>query len=316
MAEPAATSMPHSTMRRPRSVQFCFMTEEMTMGASWLSTMAFMTSPPAMVMRPSLPAFAMASCIPPNSAMGTRNCFLTLEYAPTPATTDLAAPMLPAGRLTPLPSARHSTNMFHPKPHRPCPPRMESMGIQTSSPSTVPFMKAALRGMWRGPMRSPSCPRSSSATVNPSSPSPPSSPSGSLRLSPRPTTPATGARVMYLFLKLATTPSSPVSGCLLTTQSLPMRLVASLPLCGPVRPKQGMSVPSARRGRKYSFWSGVPYLTRSSPGPSELGTATVALASKHCVASLARIVLTACVLNPSPPHSLGIFIPKNRSSRM
>mmetsp|Transcript_21738 Transcript_21738/g.35334 ORF Transcript_21738/g.35334 Transcript_21738/m.35334 type:complete len:230 (+) Transcript_21738:1394-2083(+) len=229
--------------------------------------------------------------MPPNSAMGTRNCFRTLEYAPTPATTVRAAPILPAGRLTPRPSARHSTNMFQPKPHRSCPPNIDVMGIHTSSPSTVPFMNAALRGMCLFPISSPSCPLSNNATVNPSSPTPFNNPSGSFRFNPNPTTPATGASVMYLFLKLATTPSSPLRCS--TTQSLPMSDVASLPLCGPVSPKHGMSVPSASRGRKYSFCSLVPYLASSSPGPRELGTATVALASKHWVASLASTQLTA-----------------------
>mmetsp|Transcript_19287 Transcript_19287/g.56283 ORF Transcript_19287/g.56283 Transcript_19287/m.56283 type:complete len:247 (+) Transcript_19287:1440-2180(+) len=245
--------------------------------------MAFMRSTPAMDARLSDPARAMASCMPPNSAMGTRNCFRTRAYAPVADVTFRAAPTDPAGRDTPRPSARHSTNMFHPKPHRSCPPRMRDMGIQTFSPSTVPFMKEAERGMWRGPMRRPGWSRSRSATVKPSSPMPLSKPSGSLRLSPRPTTPATGASVMYRFLKVAMTPNSPFIRC--TTQSLPMRLVASLPECGPVSPKHGMRVPSAKRGRKYDFCSGVPYLASNSPGPSELGTATVALASKHWVAN-------------------------------
>mmetsp|Transcript_19288 Transcript_19288/g.56290 ORF Transcript_19288/g.56290 Transcript_19288/m.56290 type:complete len:350 (+) Transcript_19288:1440-2489(+) len=117
--------------------------------------MAFMRSTPAMDARLSDPARAMASCMPPNSAMGTRNCFRTRAYAPVADVTFRAAPTDPAGRDTPRPSARHSTNMFHPKPHRSCPPRMRDMGIQTFSPSTVPFMKEAERGMWRGPMRRP-----------------------------------------------------------------------------------------------------------------------------------------------------------------
>ena len=77
-----------------------------------------------------------------------------------------------------------------------------------------------------------------------------------------------------------------------------------------------MSVPSARRGRKYPFCSGVPYRTSSSPGPSELGTATVALASKQCEPSLASTDDTMCVEKPLPPHSFGIFIAKKPLSRM
>jgi copper homeostasis protein CutC len=61
MADPAAMSIPRSTILRPRSVQFCFMTDEMTMGASWLSTIAFMRSVPAIAMSASLPASDMAT---------------------------------------------------------------------------------------------------------------------------------------------------------------------------------------------------------------------------------------------------------------
>jgi hypothetical protein len=114
---------------------------------------------------------------------------------------------------------------------------------------------------------------SRSATVKPSAPCPLSKPLGSVKFKPRPITPATGAKVMYLFLKDATTPNSPFLSS--TTQSLSISDVASLPACGPVNPKHGISVPSANRGRKYSFWSGVPYRANNSPGPSEFGTATV-----------------------------------------
>mmetsp|Transcript_16141 Transcript_16141/g.32150 ORF Transcript_16141/g.32150 Transcript_16141/m.32150 type:complete len:280 (+) Transcript_16141:1103-1942(+) len=277
MAEPAAMSMPFSTILLPLSVQFCFIMLEMTIGASWLSTMAFMRSPPAMQTRPSDAASASASCMPPNSAMGTLNCLRTRAYAPTTLATLLAPPIAPAGRDTPRPSARHSTNMCQPKPARSWPPRMLSMGTHTSVPSTVPFMKAELRGMCLGPISRPGWPRSSSATVKPSFPFPLRRPSGSLRSMPIPTTPATGARVMYLFLKVALTPRTPSLSS--TTPEEPMRLVASEPEWGPVRPKHGMRVPSARRGRKYFCCASVPYLTRSSPGPREFGTATVAFAS-------------------------------------
>mmetsp|Transcript_9859 Transcript_9859/g.40075 ORF Transcript_9859/g.40075 Transcript_9859/m.40075 type:complete len:205 (+) Transcript_9859:224-838(+) len=44
MPDPARTSMPALIMTRPRSVTFCFMIDDSTMGASWLSTTAFMNS--------------------------------------------------------------------------------------------------------------------------------------------------------------------------------------------------------------------------------------------------------------------------------
>ena len=98
--------------RRTRSARrACFMMEERTIGASWLSMTALVSSVPARIMYDSRPARAIASWIPPNSAIGTRNCLRTREYAPTPAQTVRAAPIAPAGRETQRPSARHSTNM-------------------------------------------------------------------------------------------------------------------------------------------------------------------------------------------------------------
>eukprot|EP00965_Chrysotila_dentata_P085144 2808903-Pleurochrysis_carterae.AAC.1 len=79
MPAPPRMSMPSCTTRRPRSVQLCFMMDESTMGASWLSTMAFISSTPAMVAYDSRPARASASWMPPNSAIGTRNCLRMRE---------------------------------------------------------------------------------------------------------------------------------------------------------------------------------------------------------------------------------------------
>mmetsp|Transcript_18478 Transcript_18478/g.60462 ORF Transcript_18478/g.60462 Transcript_18478/m.60462 type:complete len:246 (-) Transcript_18478:785-1522(-) len=196
MPAPPRMSIPSCTTLRPRSVHVCFMMDDSTIGASWLSMMALVSSTPAITAYASRPHRPSASWMPPNSAMGTLNCLRTRAYAPTPATTLRAAPMEPAGSETPRPSAKASIIMCHPKPQRACPPSTEVIGIQTSSPSTVPFMKAQFSGMCRGPIRRPSCPRSSRATVKPCSPEPPSSPDGSCRSKPTPTTPATGARVM------------------------------------------------------------------------------------------------------------------------
>mmetsp|Transcript_42183 Transcript_42183/g.71717 ORF Transcript_42183/g.71717 Transcript_42183/m.71717 type:complete len:202 (+) Transcript_42183:1452-2057(+) len=193
---PPNTSMPSRMMRLPLSVHDCFMMLEITMGASWLSMMQFIKSAPATQIKDWLPMRANTSWIPPNSAMGTLNCLRTRQYAPTPVTKPFAAATEPAGRETPRPSARHSTNMCHPNPHFSWPPRMWSIGIQTSSPSTVPFMNADTKGTCLGPMRKPSCSRSRSATENPVLPTSPSSPLGSCKSNPTPTTPATGARVM------------------------------------------------------------------------------------------------------------------------
>src|SRR5215470_5066488 len=53
---------------------------------------------------------------------------------------------------------------------------------------------------------------------------------------------------------------------------------ASEPASGLVRPKQGMSRPSASRGNHLSCCSLVPKRINSSPGPSEFGTITVTAA--------------------------------------
>eukprot|EP00953_Heterococcus_sp_UTEX-ZZ885_P028364 15135-Heterococcus_DN1.PRE.3 len=92
-------------------------------------------------------------------------------------------------------------------------------------------------------MRSPLCPLSSSTTVMPSAPEPPSSLLGSFRLKASPTTPATGARV-------ARTPSTPFSR---TTWPTSRMEAASEPEAGAVSAKQGMISPVARRGRKCCF---------------------------------------------------------------
>jgi hypothetical protein len=53
---------------------------------------------------------------------------------------------------------------------------------------------------------------------------------------------------------------------------------ASEPASGLVRPKQGMSAPSASRGSHLSRCSLVPKRINNSPGPSEFGTITVTAA--------------------------------------
>jgi hypothetical protein len=50
MPAPASTSMPLSRTRRPRSVQDCFMMDESTIGASWLSMTALVSSVAARMM--------------------------------------------------------------------------------------------------------------------------------------------------------------------------------------------------------------------------------------------------------------------------
>mmetsp|Transcript_14401 Transcript_14401/g.25111 ORF Transcript_14401/g.25111 Transcript_14401/m.25111 type:complete len:207 (-) Transcript_14401:161-781(-) len=117
---PPMMSMPSMMILRPRSVTDCFMMDESTMGASWLSMMAFIRSVDATVMRPCVPMRASASWIPPNSAIGTLNCLRARQYAPTPVLSVRAAEAEPAGSETPRPSARHSTNIFQPKPQRSC----------------------------------------------------------------------------------------------------------------------------------------------------------------------------------------------------
>ena len=64
-------------------------------------------------------------------------------------------------------------------------------------------------------------------------------------------------------------------------QMMPVSTIeaASDPASGLVRPKQGISRPSARRGSQRSCCSFVPKCIRSSPGPSEFGTITVTAAA-------------------------------------
>src|SRR5665647_1194814 len=61
---------------------------------------------------------------------------------------------------------------------------------------------------------------------------------------------------------------------------MPLSIIAaaSEPASGLVSPKQGISRPSASRGSHCCCWSLVPKRIKSSPGPSELGTITVAAA--------------------------------------
>jgi hypothetical protein len=65
-------------------------------------------------------------------------------------------------------------------------------------------------------------------------------------------------------------PSSPFS----TTPTSSIE-AASEPAVRLVRPKQGMCSPLASLGRYSAFCASVPYSSRSSPGPSELGTMMV-----------------------------------------
>ena len=60
----------------------------------------------------------------------------------------------------------------------------------------------------------------------------------------------------------------------------------------------------------------MPYLTSSSPGPSEFGTATVDAKSEDAVPSLTKTADVAAVEKPLPPHSFGIFKAKNPCLRM
>ena len=55
----------------------------------------------------------------------------------------------------------------------------------------------------------------------------------------------------------------------------------------------------------------MPYLTSSSPGPSELGTITVTAVLPDLEAIFVTTWEWPCAVNPSPPYSFGITIPKN-----
>ena len=80
----------------------------------------------------------------------------------------------------------------------------------------------------------------------PSAPRPFNKPLGSFKLKARPTTPATGASVMYLFLNVVLTPNTPFC-----SSTIPVSLIdaASEPDAGPVKPKQGTISPLANLGR-------------------------------------------------------------------
>merc|ERR1719171_2202638 len=77
-----------------------------------------------------------------------------------------------------------------------------------------------------------------------------------------------------------------------------------------------MNVPSANNGREYFCCSGVPYRTSNSPGPKELGTATVDAKSEEAVPSFTNTADVAAVLKPLPPHSFGILRAKKPCRRM
>ena len=186
-------SIASTAIARARSVVLCFMIDESTIGASWLSTMAFMSSAPLTHTSACAPMRATASCTPPNSAMGTLNCLRARAYAPTEGTSPRAAATAAAGSETPRPSASASTNMCQPWPHLASPPRIADIGIHTSSPCTVPFMNAAASGMWRGPMRRPGGRARAGDREALARAGRVEQPSGSFRSKPMPTMPATGA---------------------------------------------------------------------------------------------------------------------------
>ena len=66
-------------------------------------------------------------------------------------------------------------------------------------------------------------------------------------------------------------------------------VAASDPEVGPVKPKQGTSLPLAKRGRYCSTCSGVPYFSISSPGPNEFGTMMMTETSGEREATLPKM---------------------------
>ncbi len=90
---------------------------------------------------------------------------------------------------------------------------------------------------------------------------------------------------------------------------------ASEPENGPVRAKQGISSPRARRGRKCSFCASVPYFSISSPGPSEFGTMTMVTPSGLRDEILPRISDCAWAEKPRPPWAREISMPRKPCSR-
>mmetsp|Transcript_4725 Transcript_4725/g.11365 ORF Transcript_4725/g.11365 Transcript_4725/m.11365 type:complete len:204 (+) Transcript_4725:1105-1716(+) len=203
MPAPPTMSMASLMLCLPFSVHCCFMMAESTVGFSPSARIASKSACAAVtwyVLRPMLASF---SCTPSISAIGTLNCLRTRAYPPTASAHSLDAATPPAGSEIPRPSPRHSINMFHPNPHRASPPITADIGMNTSSPCTVPFMKPTPSGLCRGPVRSPGMPCGTvgfgsvgrSATVMPSWPTVRSL-LGSESLNASPMTVATGASVM------------------------------------------------------------------------------------------------------------------------
>ena len=91
---------------------------------------------------------------------------------------------------------------------------------------------------------------------------------------------------------------------------------ASEPASGLVKPKHGISRPSARRGSQYCCCSFVPKRISNSPGPSELGTMTVTAVATERVEIFLITSECANAENPNPPYSFGMIIPKKRFALM
>ena len=87
---------------------------------------------------------------------------------------------------------------------------------------------------------------------------------------------------------------------------------ASEPASGLVRPKHGISRPSASRGSQYCCCSRVPNFISSSPGPSEFGTMMVTAPAIERVETLRTTSECAKLEKPSPPYSFGMIMPKKR----
>ena len=142
---PPRMSMPSTRTRRPRSVHDCFMIDEHHRSLVVVNDRVGQLGAGQHNVR--LAAGTRKRLL--NAAkLGNRHAELLAHARSTDARADGARRThAPAGSETPRPSAKHSTNMCQPKPQRCCPPRMECIGTQTSSPLTVPLKKAALRGM-------------------------------------------------------------------------------------------------------------------------------------------------------------------------
>ncbi len=108
----------------------------------------------------------------------------------------LAPPLAVEGRVIERPTARHSLSMFQPLPTMSTPPISWLSGMNTSRPWIGPFWNGEFSGKWRRPISTPGVSRGSNARVMPMSLVSPIRPSGSYMRNARPTSVATGARVM------------------------------------------------------------------------------------------------------------------------